>query len=148
MIVVQFKQFQGTHGEAGKDGPSPNHIRGMLVRYKNVFTNVLLKKFPPRNEKQLCSTRDWVVEVCGDKWSWWTNMKNVKEIQEENWPLTQKTLRSLVGLANYYHHFIRIFFSGCIDKDYRQEEKWGIKFFQLPLVKKKNLFVISFDSQK
>ena len=34
-------------------------------------------------------------------------MKNVKAIQEENWPLTQKEkLRSLVGLANYYHHFI------------------------------------------
>ena len=36
-------------------------------------------------------------------------MKNVKAIQEENWPLTQKGLRSLVGLANYYHHFIRDF---------------------------------------
>ena len=28
-----------------------------------------------------------------------TNMKNVKAIQEGNWPLTQKGLRSLVGLA-------------------------------------------------
>ena len=36
-------------------------------------------------------------------------MKNVKAIQEENWPLTQKGLRSFVGLANYYHHFIRGF---------------------------------------
>ena len=36
-------------------------------------------------------------------------MKNVKAIQEENWPLTQKRLRSSDGLANYYHHFIRDF---------------------------------------
>ena len=36
-------------------------------------------------------------------------MKNVKAIQEGNWPLIQKGLRSLVGLANYYHHFIRDF---------------------------------------
>ena len=36
-------------------------------------------------------------------------MKNVKAIQEENWPLTQKGLGSFVGLTNYYHHFIRGF---------------------------------------
>ena len=33
----------------------------------------------------------------------------VKVIQEENWPLTQKGLRSLVSLANYYHPFLRDF---------------------------------------
>ena len=37
------------------------------------------------------------------------DMKKVKAIQEEKWPLTQKGLRSLVGLANYYHRFIRDF---------------------------------------
>ena len=37
-------------------------------------------------------------------------MKNVKAIQEENWSLSQeKRLRSFVGLANYYHHFIQDF---------------------------------------
>ena len=36
-------------------------------------------------------------------------MIKVKVIQEEKWPLIQKRLRSLVGLANYYHHFIRDF---------------------------------------
>ena len=55
MVVVQFEQLQGTHGEGRKDGPPPNHIRGMLVRYKDVFTNVLLKKLPPRSGKQFFS---------------------------------------------------------------------------------------------
>ena len=36
-------------------------------------------------------------------------MKNVKAIQKDNWPFIQKRLRSFVGLANYYHHFIREF---------------------------------------
>ena len=36
-------------------------------------------------------------------------MRKVKAIQEEKWPLTQKGLRSLVSLANYYHRFIRDF---------------------------------------
>jgi hypothetical protein len=30
--------------EARKDGPPPNHICGMLARYKDVLTNRLLKK--------------------------------------------------------------------------------------------------------
>ena len=58
MVVVQLEQFQGTHGNGRKDGPPPEHICGMLVRYKNVFTNVLLKKLPPKSGKQLCSTRN------------------------------------------------------------------------------------------
>ena len=94
---------------AMKHGPLPNHIHEMLVRYKDEFTNVLLKTLRPRNGKQLCSTRDWLLEVCGDKWSWWTDMRMVKEIQEVKWPLNQKKLRSLVCLANYNHHFIRYF---------------------------------------
>ena len=57
VVVVQLEQLQGTHGKARKDGPPPNHICGMLVRYKDVFTNVLLKKLPPRSGKQLCSMR-------------------------------------------------------------------------------------------
>ena len=57
MVVVQLEQPQGTHGEARKDGPPPNHICEILVRYKDVFTNVLHKMLPPRSGKQLCSTR-------------------------------------------------------------------------------------------
>ena len=45
MVVVQLEPRQGTHGEARKDGPPPNHIGGMLVRYKDVFTNVLPKSY-------------------------------------------------------------------------------------------------------
>ena len=31
----------------------------------------------------------------------------VKAIQRRRWPLTQKGLRSLLGLANYYHYLIQ-----------------------------------------
>ena len=106
MVMIQLEQLQGIHGEVRKDRPPPNHIRGMLVRHKDVFTNVLLKTW---SRKKICSTRDWILELCGDKWTWWMDMKKVKAIQEEKWPLTQKGLRSLVGLANYYHRFIRDF---------------------------------------
>ena len=57
MVVVQLEQLQGTYREARKDGPPLNHICEMLVRYKDVFTNVLLKMLLPRSGKQLCSTR-------------------------------------------------------------------------------------------
>jgi hypothetical protein len=41
----------------------------------------------------------------GNPRDWWMDMA----IQEKWWPLTHKGLRSLLGLANYYHHFIPIF---------------------------------------
>ena len=44
MVVVNLEQLQGTHGEARKDGPPPSQIRGILVRHKDVFTNMLLRK--------------------------------------------------------------------------------------------------------
>ena len=56
--MVQVKQFKGTHGKARKDGPPPNYIRGILVRYKDVFTNVLLEKLLPKSEKDFCLMRD------------------------------------------------------------------------------------------
>ena len=37
--VVPLKQFYGTHEEARKDGPLPNHNCGVLARYKDVFAN-------------------------------------------------------------------------------------------------------------
>ena len=49
MDIVQLKQLQGILEEAKKDGPPPNHIRGMLVRYNDVLTNKFLKKLSPRN---------------------------------------------------------------------------------------------------
>ena len=55
------------------------------------------------------STRDLVLELCGDERSWLIDMMKVKEIQERRWPLTHKECRSLLGLANYYHHFIQDF---------------------------------------
>ena len=106
MVVVQLEQLQGTPREARKYGPPPNHIHGILVRYKDVFTNVYLKNLLRRNGMQLCWTRYKLLELCGDKWSWWTDMRMVKAIQKEKWPLTQKGFRSLVGLANYYYRFI------------------------------------------
>jgi hypothetical protein len=35
------------------------------------------------------------------------DMMKVKAIQRKRWPLTYKGLRSLLGLANYHHHFIK-----------------------------------------
>jgi hypothetical protein len=35
------------------------------------------------------------------------DMMKVKAIQRRRWPLTYKGLRSLLGLANYHHHFIQ-----------------------------------------
>ena len=49
------------------------------------------------------------LEVCGDRWSWQTNMRMVKAIQEGEWPLTQNEIMSLFGLANYYQRFFRDF---------------------------------------
>ena len=67
MVVVQLEQLQGIHGEVRKDGPLPNNTCGMLVRHKDVLTNVLIKELPPMNGKQLCSTRNGILELCGDK---------------------------------------------------------------------------------
>ena len=50
IVVAQLDQLQGTHGEARKDGPPPNHICGMLVRYKDVLTNVLHKMSPTHRQ--------------------------------------------------------------------------------------------------
>jgi hypothetical protein len=36
-------------------------------------------------------------------------MMKVKAIQRRRWPLTYKGLRSLLGLANSYHHFMQDF---------------------------------------
>jgi hypothetical protein len=43
MEVVPLEQLRETHGEARIDEPPPNHICGMLARYKNELTNILLK---------------------------------------------------------------------------------------------------------
>jgi hypothetical protein len=37
------------------------------------------------------------------------DMMKVKAIQRRRWPLTYKGPRSLLGLANYHHHFIQDF---------------------------------------
>ena len=60
MVMDQLEQLHRPHGEARKNEPPLNYIRGMLVMYKDVFTNVLLNKLLPKNGKQLCSMRDCV----------------------------------------------------------------------------------------
>jgi hypothetical protein len=51
MVVVRLEQFQWTHGEARKDGPPPNHICGMLARYKDVLANRLLENVATKEWK-------------------------------------------------------------------------------------------------
>ena len=38
----------------------------MLVRYKD-FYQCVAQKLPPKKGKQLCPTRDGLLELCGDK---------------------------------------------------------------------------------
>ena len=57
MVVVQLEQILETHREARKFKTFPYHICGVLVRYKNAFTNELFQKLLPNREKRLCSTK-------------------------------------------------------------------------------------------
>ena len=109
MVVVRLEQLQRTNGEAKKYGPPWNHIRMVLTRYNDAITNGLLKKSPPKSGNQLWSMKDSVLELCGDKWSWWTDTMKVKAIQKYKWSLTQKRFMSLLSLANYNCHFIQGF---------------------------------------
>ena len=43
-VMVPMEQLQGTHGDAEKDGPPPNHIYGVLARYKHTLINELYQK--------------------------------------------------------------------------------------------------------
>jgi hypothetical protein len=39
MEVVQLEELQRTYGEARKNGPPSNHIRGILASYNDELTN-------------------------------------------------------------------------------------------------------------
>jgi hypothetical protein len=41
VVVVQLEKLKQTHGEARKDRSPPNHMRGILVRSRDVLTNML-----------------------------------------------------------------------------------------------------------
>ena len=43
--------MEGTWGEAKKDEPLPRHIREVLGKYKDVLTNELPQKFPPKRSR-------------------------------------------------------------------------------------------------
>ena len=58
LVVVQMKKFKQILGEARKDGSSPNHIRGMLVRCMDVLTNRLFTKI---------SAKTWKVSLLNKK---------------------------------------------------------------------------------
>ena len=45
-----MEQIKGTQREARKDGPLLRHIREVLGKYKDVLTNELPQKLPPRIE--------------------------------------------------------------------------------------------------
>jgi hypothetical protein len=48
----------------------------------------------------------------------------VKAIQKRRWPLTYKGRRSFLGLADYYHHFLRDFSSKVAILPDLLEKKW------------------------
>ena len=51
-------------------------------------------------------------------------MMKVKAIQRRRWPLAYKGLRSLLGLANYHHHFIPDFSKVARTLPDLLEKKW------------------------
>ena len=77
VVVVQLEYPQGTHGGPRQDGPPiPNHIRGMLMRYKDVLTNRLLKNI---------NTKEWITTLLTERlssWAMWWPMKLVDEHDE------------------------------------------------------------------
>ena len=108
MVMAQLEQLEGTHGKARKDGPSPNHICGMLVKYKIIFTNVLLKILSSRSESDFAQREiDFLRYVMINKLV--DEQKECQRNPKGELALDSKVLRSLVGLANYYHHFIQDF---------------------------------------
>ena len=123
MVVVHLEQLQGTHKEARTDGPSQTTFVGCWWHTKMYSPMCCSKQLLPKNGKQLCSTKDWVLGLCGNNWSWSMDIKMVKAIQEEKWTLPKKGLRSLIDLAKYYHRFIRDFskvartYSTCLEKN-------------------------------
>jgi hypothetical protein len=75
VVVGWLEQLQWTYGEARKDVPPPNHIRGMLARYKDILTNRLHKNYRQGVENNFAQQEiefiSYVVtnEVGG--WTWW-----------------------------------------------------------------------------
>ena len=53
VVMVQMEKLKQTHGEARKDEPPPNHIRGMLVRSKDVLTNMLFTRITAKAWKTI-----------------------------------------------------------------------------------------------
>jgi hypothetical protein len=53
VVEVQLEKLKQTHGEARKDGPPPNHTRGMLVRSKDVLINRLFTKISAKAWKTI-----------------------------------------------------------------------------------------------
>ena len=45
-----MEQMEGTRGEEKKDGFLPRHVRKVLGKYKDVFTNELSQELSPRTE--------------------------------------------------------------------------------------------------
>ena len=62
--MVRYDQLQQTDGEARKHGPPLNFIRGVLARYKDVRTNMLLKNYRQGVENNIAQQK---IELCDDK---------------------------------------------------------------------------------
>ena len=109
MVVVQLEQLQRTHREPRKYVPPPNHIHGVLARFKYVLTNELSKKVTAKKWKSI------LLNERLSSWAMWWQMKLVNKHEEGQVnprgevALDPKGLRSLLGLANYYSCFVQDF---------------------------------------
>ena len=54
-------------GRLRKYGPLPKHIHGVLARYKDVPTNELSQKLPPRKNRVTLLDTLLSLRPCGDK---------------------------------------------------------------------------------
>lgn len=108
VVEVQLELVQGTLWEARKNKHLPKHICGVLTKYKDVLKNELLKKWVPKEMENNFAQQEieflsHVVTIDRIK----PDMRKIKIIWEWKWPLIQKGLEWLFGLAIYYRRFIQ-----------------------------------------
>ena len=64
MVVVQLEQLQGTHGEARKDGPPPNHIWWDVGEIQGCIHQCVAQKVTAKEWKTTLLNERLTIEGC------------------------------------------------------------------------------------